>query len=1274
MIKKILLHILFLIIGFLSIAAASTMPSNDLNISNSTAIQDVETSQFSKSFTIDKNYELSLSDDSNTLTPFTMYEKYILEIDNTEDFLSINSNPLTSFFTSNNEYVLTTVFMSEMYVKNLTPYVSIAFYETDLTLLNESLDYSPIFIKAEGNSYTISEDNLVLFLSSTTNETNNLTLYNSNAELYTSSSLTGSLSYSQSSIINIKPIEFEAINYTINEDTSQLSIPFTINEAYELTILNSISSSSSNTKILKNNSETLQIVGNDKNGNLIIIPEKDQFGETIVSLSISYSNTITLLENIYLTVLPVNDRPTLDKIDDVTIYEDTNRSINLVSISSGPSNENQNLTVTAICSNLDIISISEIDYSPLNGSAIFDIYANQNAYGGPTLITVTINDGQVENNITEKMFKVFVEPVNDQPIFDPGPNQVVHAGSDIQIITNWASNISAGPKEFNQNLTFNISTNDSSLFELVPKILADGTLLYKPSQSNYGIAYVQVILCDDGGIENNGNNCNISKEFQINVKPKIPDFELGSDIIVFEDSGFQMITNFVNNINVDKNIEFITEIFNDLLFSDIPKISSDGSLSFKTAPDLFGMAVIKVKLKSNEIESQTKEFSIIIKKVNDQPSFISKEKLMCMENSDIISEEWASNIKTGPSNELGQSYSFKIIDIDNFNLFSVIPKISSEGILTYQPAPNVFGTVNMQIVLIDDAGVDNGGKDTSEVHDLKIFIMGINNCPEFTIGEDQWVKNRDGYQEVKDWALDINPGINESNQEVKFILEVENKHLFEELPQVNSDGILTYTPSPYTFGTSKILIYAEDNGGQQYEDCNKSQIKDFKIYIEPTMFTLKILTNGNGNVTINEEQVIIGEEYLFYPGEEINVIASAIEKWDFTYWSGDIVNSENIINITMDDNKTIIANFVEKMVSLDLNGDGQISINNVFYDLPWTGNFLKEEEIELEVIPSGKFMKWTGDYEGEANPVMITMDRDKQIDVHYYPSDIWRLTLFANSKDDNNLDTDVQKESKVKIGVMPEEKLFEAIKTNSVFSCDMFIYSNSWEKYSTYYKENGKMEYNWIIAINPHGNVGDPKADATVVLSWDTLNFCENGLYQLKKGTGTESEIVISDMRKITQCEISGNNEYQIYTLSWSAQGFLFKIDKGWNLISLPVNPITSQLSEIFPDAEVAYEFKNGGYNFVKELLPGVGYWIKNSISGEYLLKGRPYKEYSINLTPGWHLIGSVNDIKAPETTPDDNVEVIYKYEKGSYFRISQIEPGKGCWVNILENCELILK
>ncbi|CAN2042185.1 hypothetical protein GMMP15_720039 [Candidatus Magnetomoraceae bacterium gMMP-15] len=135
------------------------------------------------------------------------------------------------------------------------------------------------------------------------------------------------------------------------------------------------------------------------------------------------------------------------------------------------------------------------------------------------------------------------------------------------------------------------------------------------------------------------------------------------------------------------------------------------------------------------------------------------------------------------------------------------------------------------------------------------------------------------------------------------------------------------------------------------------------------------------------------------------------------------------------------------------------------------------------------------------------------------------------------------------------------------------------------------------------------------------------------------------------------------------SNSFNINLTAGWNLISLPVTPDDCGLSTLFPDAEVAYAFQDGAYVTVNNLEPGKGYWIKVPSDKIYILTGQNFMNYTISLSPGWHLLGAVNT----SASPSGEIEVIYKYDNGAYDDVNKLNPGYGYWVKITQQCDFQL-
>ena len=131
---------------------------------------------------------------------------------------------------------------------------------------------------------------------------------------------------------------------------------------------------------------------------------------------VDVTNSVPVITNTPPTVTNTpasgNHAPTLNFIADITINQNVaGQTIGLSGITSGATSEPQVLKVTATSSNPSLIKPSINYNSPkANGTLTFKPTANLN---GSALITVTVNDGGLSNNIFARTFLVtVVAPTN----------------------------------------------------------------------------------------------------------------------------------------------------------------------------------------------------------------------------------------------------------------------------------------------------------------------------------------------------------------------------------------------------------------------------------------------------------------------------------------------------------------------------------------------------------------------------------------------------------------------------------------------------------------------------------------------------------------------------------------------------------------------------------------------------------------------------------------------------------------------------------------------
>src|SRR6185436_9117473 len=142
-------------------------------------------------------------------------------------------------------------------------------------------------------------------------------------------------------------------------------------------------------------------------------------GNTAVSGPVTITVTVNDnqgLDNIItrtstIAINPVNDPPTLDNLNPVTLSEDApTQTVDLSGITAGPANETgQPLTVSVLSSNPAIIPFPTIAYTSAAsiGTLTFTPLGNRNTEAsGPVTLTVTVDDGQGTNNNVIRTFAV----------------------------------------------------------------------------------------------------------------------------------------------------------------------------------------------------------------------------------------------------------------------------------------------------------------------------------------------------------------------------------------------------------------------------------------------------------------------------------------------------------------------------------------------------------------------------------------------------------------------------------------------------------------------------------------------------------------------------------------------------------------------------------------------------------------------------------------------------------------------------------------------------
>ena len=138
------------------------------------------------------------------------------------------------------------------------------------------------------------------------------------------------------------------------------------------------------------------------------------------------------------------------------------------------------------------------------GDLAFELVPDVN--GDVVVGVVLLDDGGTDNGGVDRTdrlsFRIMVRPLNDQPTFNPGDRIVRGVLNSGAVVVPWATDISAGPSDEQQKVTFVLNVLNPNLFapDGQPSIGSDGALRYTPAPGVFGNTTVVVTAVDSAGL------------------------------------------------------------------------------------------------------------------------------------------------------------------------------------------------------------------------------------------------------------------------------------------------------------------------------------------------------------------------------------------------------------------------------------------------------------------------------------------------------------------------------------------------------------------------------------------------------------------------------------------------------------------------------------------------------------------------------------------------------------------------------------------------------
>ncbi len=173
-------------------------------------------------------------------------------------------------------------------------------------------------------------------------------------------------------------------------------------------------------------------------------------------------------------------------------------------------------SVTAASNNQTLVPDANLSLSGGGSARTLLITPAANLTGTATL-TLTVN-GANGRSISDT-FVLEVGLVNAAPSFTKGADTSVAEDAGPQTIANWAANITPGsPGETGQSISFVVTGNTNpDLFSAAPSVSPGGTLTFTPAPDANGSAAVTLVLKDNGGTADGGQDTSAPQTFNVNV-------------------------------------------------------------------------------------------------------------------------------------------------------------------------------------------------------------------------------------------------------------------------------------------------------------------------------------------------------------------------------------------------------------------------------------------------------------------------------------------------------------------------------------------------------------------------------------------------------------------------------------------------------------------------------------------------------------------------------------------------------------------------------------
>ena len=425
---------------------------------------------------------------------------------------------------------------------------------------------------------------------------------------------------SRTFLVNVAAVDYppqiSAIAAMETPEDTAVGVPFSVHDAGTPPDQLSVTVTSSDTNLLPPSG--LVLTGTGAVRLLQITPAANLSGAATLTLTVTDTNNLSVSRGFSLTVLPVNDPPTLGGLADIALKEDT-ASPALPFTLGDLETAVGALTVTAHSSNTNLVPNGAIAFGGFesNRTIAFTPATNRS---GSAIITVTVTDeggamisGQVHVTVT---------PVNDVPTLASISNVTVNESSVAQTVV--LTGIGSGAEDEAQVLLLAAVSDNPALIPTPASVYthpqSTGLLTFAPVHGAHGPAVITVTVNDQQATNNI-----TTQSFTVTVTPvddppglgflppqsTAEDTPLAVPFIVTDDltpAAALAVTASASDTNLFPTANIV-----------LSGSGSNRTITLLPATNLSGSAMITLTVTDTNNLSSTRAFVLNVEPVNDPP-------------------------------------------------------------------------------------------------------------------------------------------------------------------------------------------------------------------------------------------------------------------------------------------------------------------------------------------------------------------------------------------------------------------------------------------------------------------------------------------------------------------------------------------------------------------------------------------------------------------------------------------------------------------------------